>query len=461
MAVQTRQISLGPQAGPQEAFLSTPADIAIYGGAAFGGKTWALLYEGLRHLKNPNYGFVLFRRTSPQIRNEGGLWTEAEKMYPVVGGRAKESVLEWEFPSGARGKFSHLEHEKNKYDWQGAQIPYIGFDELTHFTWGQFTYLLSRNRSVCGVRPYIRATCNPDPDSFVARLVEWYLDPESGYPILERSGVVRYFVMDGDELSWGNSRLDLGSRFPHLDPENEIKSFTFIAAKIEDNPIGTQLDPAYRGNLLALPRVDRERLLGGNWKIRPAAGQYFRRSYFEVVGAAPGAVRAARGWDLAGTDVSEGGHPNWTAGVKIIRGRDGLFYVTHVERFQGSPHKVESALLALATGDGAGVTVRLPQDPGQAGKAQVQRLTRLLAGYTVHSRPMSGDKATRAGGLSAQAEAGNIKLVRGSWNETFLDELEAFSGAPGAADDQVDAAVEAFDELSAGGRVAAQKITGV
>ena len=74
---------------------------------------------------------------------------------------------------------------------------------------------------------------------------------------------------------------------------------------------------------------------------------------------------------------------------------------------------------------------------------------------------MSGDKATRAGGLSAQAEAGNIKLVRGSWNETFLDELEAFSGAPGAADDQVDAAVEAFDELSAGGRVAAQKITGV
>ncbi len=450
---------IGPQPGPQSVFLSTPADIAIYGGAAFGGKTWALLFEALRKVQNPDFGFVIFRRTTPQIRNEGGLWDESEKMYPLVGARPRESVLEWRFPSGAKGKFAHLEQEAHKYDWQGSQIPYIGFDELTHFSWGQFTYMLSRNRSLCGVPAYVRATCNPDPDSFVARLIAWWIDQESGYPIPERSGVLRYFLVDGDELQWADTRGELGQRYPDRNPDQDIKSFTFIAAKMEDNAIGMRLDPAYRGNLLALPRVDREQLLHGNWKIRPTAGEYFRRSYFSIVDAVPREVRAARGWDLAGTSEEEGGSPSWTVGVKMIRGVDGLFYITHVERFLGSPHRVEESLRRLASADGSGVTIRLPQDPGQAGKSQVQRLAQLLAGHTVRYRSMSGDKVTRAGGLSAQAEAGNVKLLRGPWNDTFLAELESFPG--GAYDDQVDAAVEAFEEIALGATVTEQKISGI
>ncbi len=66
-----------------------------------------------------------------------------------------------------------MEHEKNCYDWQGTEIAYLGFDELTHFTEKQFYYLLSRNRSVSGVKPYVRATCNPDADSWVAKLIDW------------------------------------------------------------------------------------------------------------------------------------------------------------------------------------------------------------------------------------------------------------------------------------------------
>src|SRR5947209_1730770 len=89
---------IGPQPGPQTAFLASPADIAIYGGAAGGGKSWALLLEPLRHVHVPDFGAVFFRRTGVQIRNEGGLWDESAKLYPHLGGRPREQALEWRFP---------------------------------------------------------------------------------------------------------------------------------------------------------------------------------------------------------------------------------------------------------------------------------------------------------------------------------------------------------------------------
>ena len=144
---------------------------------AGGGKTWALVFEPLRHIENKDFGFVTFRRTSTQIRNEGGLWDESRKMYSLFGANPVETMLEWRFPSGCKGKFTHLEHEKNVYDHQGAQIPLIMFDELTHFTKFQFFYMLSRNRSTCGVRPYVRATCNPDATSWVRQFIDWYIGP--------------------------------------------------------------------------------------------------------------------------------------------------------------------------------------------------------------------------------------------------------------------------------------------
>ena len=451
-------ITLRPQPGPQEAFLASPADIAIYGGAAFSGKSWALLAEALRNVHNSNFGWVIFRRTYTQVTNEGGLWDESEKMFPLVGAIPKESALEWNFSSGATGHFAHLQHENNKLDWQGSQIPYIGFDELTHFTRGQFFYMLSRNRSTCGVRPYIRGTCNPDPDSFVAELIAWWIDPDSGYPIPERSGVLRYFLRDGDRLVWADTRDQLAEQYPDRDAAHDIKSLTFVAGSIEDNAIGMALDPAYRGNLMALPRVERERLLFGNWKVRPTAGMYFRRSYFEIVDALPICVRHVRAWDLAATEPREGEDPDWTAGVRMEVDAAGTYYVRHVEHFQGTPRRVEDAIKNTATVDGRGVIVSIPQDPGQAGKDQAQRYVRLLAGHQVKTHPVTGDKVTRAGGLSAQAEAGNVKLLRGPWNETFLSELESF---PDGHDDQVDAAADAFALLTGVGRVSQGKLSGV
>jgi len=246
----TDSIVLKPQEGPQEDFLATPADMAIYGGAAGGGKTYSLLLEPLRHVTSvKGFGCVIFRRTSPQIRNEGGLWDESTSIYSYLGASPKETTLEWVFKNGNKIKFSHLEYEKNKHDWQGSQICLIGFDELTHFTQGQFFYMLSRNRSACGVKPYIRATTNPDPDSWVGDFISWWIDQETGYAIPERSGVIRWMVRKGDKILWYDSREEAKEESSYLGLDFEPKSVTFIESKIHDNKILLEKDPGYLANL--------------------------------------------------------------------------------------------------------------------------------------------------------------------------------------------------------------------
>lgn len=254
-------MEIRPQPGPQTEFLATSADVAIYGGAAGGGKTWALLLEPLRHVENPRFGGVIFRRTSPQITNEGGLWDEAERLYPVLGATGLVGSLDWRFPSGANLGFRHLQHERNKYDWQGAQLAYLGFDELTHFTESQFFYLLSRVRSTSGVRPYVRGTCNPEPNWVKTFLAQWV---DKAHPDPARSGEIRYFVRDGRDLVWARSRAALRARFPGRSP----RSVTFIRANVHDNPALLRADPDYLGNLQALPPVERARLLDGDWDVR-------------------------------------------------------------------------------------------------------------------------------------------------------------------------------------------------
>jgi hypothetical protein len=211
------RVKIGPQAGPQEAFLSTTADIAIYGGAAGGGKTYGLLLEPLRHVANPAFGAVIFRRESLQITNEGGLWDEALGLYPQVGGRPRTVPRHmFTFPKGSRVSFAHLNQETDVHGWHGAQIPLIMWDELTHFTKYQFFYMLSRNRSASGVRPYMRATCNPDADSWVAEFIAWWIDQDTGYPIRERMGVLRYFTRAGDNIIWADSDRRARARARHI-----------------------------------------------------------------------------------------------------------------------------------------------------------------------------------------------------------------------------------------------------
>jgi predicted phage terminase large subunit-like protein len=405
-------------------------------------KTFALLLNPLYHVENGKFGCVTFRRTTKQVTSEGGLWDTASDLYSEIGARGNQQALTWTFQSGAKVGFAHMEHEKNRFDWQGAQIPLIQFDELTHFTWKQFVYMLSRNRSVSGVPGQIRATLNPDPDHWARRFIDWWIG-DDGYAIPERSGIVRYFIVKGDDVIWGDSREELEEDHPGSLP----KSFTFIRSRLEDNQILMKSDPGYLANLQAMPRVERAQLLDGNWNIRPSAGMYFKRSDFQVVDVAPPCKRWVRAWDQAGTQKKqESDDPDWTAGVKMGKTDDGRYVIEHVERFRDTPGAVDRAILNTASQDGKKTAVRLAQDPGQAGKSQASAQTRMLAGYTVKSKPVTGDKETRAKPLSSQVEAGNVMVVRGKWNEAFFTEMENFP--EGGHDDQVDAASDAFDELS-------------
>lgn len=293
---------------------------------------------------------------------------------------------------------------------------------------------------MCGVRPYVRATCNPDSESWVAKFIKWWINPETGLATQERSGVLRWFVRLNDKLIWADTPDELIEKYPEIPP----KSLTFVPAKLSDNPALTSADPGYLANLMAQTTVERERLLGGNWKIRPAAGLLFQRTWCKVVKVAPADLQAIRGWDLAATPKTESNDPDATCGTKIARDRQtGRFIVLDHKRKLDGPMQIKRLIVNTASQDGVEVAIELPQDPGQAGKAQFNDLAIALAGYTVRGKPVTGDKATRFGPFSAQAEAGNVDVLEGDWNEDWFSALEAFPEA--AHDDDADSTSQAFN----------------
>ena len=285
-----------PHAGPQSDFAATPADIAIMGGSAGGGKTFALMCEGARHLGNAGFGATIFRRTSPEITNIGGMWDESLVLYPPLGGQARQSRLEWCFPSGARVAFRHMERAGDYEGYTGAQIPLICFDQLESFEEKQFFYMLSRNRSTCGIRPYVRATCNPKPN-WLADFLEWWID-DDGFAIDDRSGKIRHFVRLGDDIHWSTvvstprtikadspkARAELQRLNPGVEPDKvKPKSITFIRARLDDNPTMLEKDPDYDANLLALTYVERMRLREGNWHVLDTDGTEWPGEWFDDI----------------------------------------------------------------------------------------------------------------------------------------------------------------------------------
>lgn len=437
----TECVEIRPNPGPQEAFLATSADIAIYGGAAGAGKSFALSLEAVRHIHRRGVGVVIFRRELTRLTGAGSIWETTGSIYPSLGLTSRASpTMEWRHPgSGSTIELRHLQHESDKHAHQGKQYTAILFDEITEFTESQFWYLISRLRTTSGVRPYVRGTCNPDPDSFVRRLIDWWIGPY-GLPIRERSGVLRWMVRDGDDVRWFDTEAEARAEYPQRNP----LSFTFIAASLADNPKG---DPTYRDKLEALPRVDRERLLGGNWNVRPAAGMYFPRRCFQVIETMPrDVVATVRAWDKAATKPHDGNpDPDWTRGARVSLLADGRFVIEHVESLRGGPADVETAMRRIAALDGPTCQVAVWQDPGQAGVVDVDTVIRALSGYQITPVRASRDKVAYAGVWSPKVEAGHVFLLRGQWNESFLVEAESFPD--GRHDDQVDAVSLAFQVL--------------
>ena len=429
-------VKFAPQPGPQTQFLACPADIVGYGGSAGGGKTFAELIEGLRHIHNPKFNAVIFRRTSEQIRQSGGLWEASQSIYPLLGAKGREQTLDWRFPSGASIRFDSLQFERDKLNFQGAEIALLEFDELTHFTEGQFWYLVSRNRSTCGVRPYIRATFNPDPNSWVKRLFAPWVDKQ--FPNPAKSGEIRWMVRDGNSISW----------VPEGTPD--AKSITFIRSTVFDNQILLDKDPGYVASLKALPLIDRLRLLEGDWDA-VESGNMFRREWFKFVDAAPVDARRIRYWDMASTEVKEGKDPDWTVGLKMAIDGEGRIYIEDIVRVRESPGTVERIIRATAELDRVSVGIRIEQEPGSSGKTVIDHYTRhVLHGFDFRPVKVTHSKTDRAKPISAQSEAGNVYLVRAPWNNDFITEVVPFPN-PLVHDDQVDTLSGAYSTLSLGG----------
>lgn len=449
---------LKPQEGPQTAFMATPAQICVYGGAAGGGKSYGLLLSALRYKNVPGFGCTIFRRNFNQIFSQGGLWDESMKIYSGIrGAQPQMSLGRWKFCNNegqiiSTVKFAHIERDDELGKWQGSQICEIGFDELTHFSEKAFFYMLSRNRSSCGVTPFVRATCNPDADSWVAKFIEWWIDPDTGYPIPERSGKIRWFIRRDEILHWANTKEELWERFNLTTDEEreEPRSVTFIMSRLQDNKELLRVNPQYMANLKALSIIERERLLHGNWKIKAAAGLFFKRTQLgDILEKIPeDVIRWVRCWDLAATEKTEKGDPAFTAGVLIGKRKNGRYVIADAINKQMSASDVRQTIKLTAQTDRARlkrVRIRLPKDPGQAGKEQAESYIKFLAGFDVTAVAETGSKESRAEPMAAQWQAGNFDIVEGPWNEEYLYQLENFPDSK--FKDMVDASANGFAEI--------------
>lgn len=285
------------QRGGQENILQSNADIIICGGCRGGSKTFSLLMETLKDVNNKHLRALIMRHdikslddvidTSSQLYNDFGTYNRSK------------NDMSWYFDKGGMLKFSY--HEDVLLDFikrfRGHQYAYIGVDEVTQMDYAKFKFLITCNRNAFGIKNRFVGTCNPDPDSWVAPFIDWWIG-EDGFPIPERDAVVRYCFMDGDDvtnITWGDTReevynlkKDVIDRFwkPEMaeygKPEDLfIKSVAFIEAKLIDNIQLMRSDPTYLANLAGQSEEQRSRDLEGNWKFRSVGEDIIKMQDFE------------------------------------------------------------------------------------------------------------------------------------------------------------------------------------
>lgn len=391
----------------QSAFMLLDCEEAFYGGAAGGGKSDALLMCALQYVDVPGYSAILFRKSYADLTKPGALmdrakewllphkevrWDDKDKKFTFYreGSKIPISTLQ----------FGYLENLNDRFNYQGGEYQFIGFDELTHIAKTCYIYMFSRLRRLKGVNiPLrVRGASNPPED-------------DSGNWVRDR------FIVEGPA-------------------EGRI----FIPAGLDDNPY---LDKAeYERSLEQLDPVSRARLKEGDWTIT-RKGNMFKRDWFELVDTLPPYRRLVRWWDMAASDEekakkrNKSGEPDYTASVKVSE-YNGIYYVEDIIRVRKTPEATDELQHSTAVADGYNVQICEEQEPGSSGIAVISNKSRgIFKGYAYHGVPSSGSKVDRALIASSAAGNGNIKILRGVRNlDAFLDELESFPG--GIHDDMVD-----------------------
>lgn len=439
------QVIIGPASKKQELFLNSDATITLAGGAAGSGKTYTSLLIALKFMQHPRATGVIFRRTSKMLTAPGSVWQEACNLYSALfpNLRIRTRELEIIFPNGALLKFSHMQHSSNMYDHKGGQYSLVIFDEATDFEEEMVVYLLSRMRNAyVDYKPQMFLMTNPDYNSFLRQWLEdYYLDPQTGIPLAEKTGHKRFFFRQGNTMLWYNS-LEEAETVHGSGAESGISSFTFIGATCRDNPPLLKAQPDYISRLMSLPRVEKERLLDGSWFARQENAGLFKREWVGLVDHSNGrATQRIRAWDFAFSLPSEQyPNPDWTRGVLMSKDASKVYTVEDVVSIRNRVHEVEKMVFQTAMQDGQDVVISIPLDPAAAAGAYAKDLQRKLAemGFICRLTKPVKSKITRFAPFSSIAQAGFVNVVKANWNKDFFDELEVFDGDPKKKDDQVD-----------------------
>ncbi len=394
----------------QKVFLRTYSIEALFGGAAGGGKSSALLMAALQYVDVPGYSAILFRRTFADLSLPGALMDRFRSWcanYEEIHWNANSYVAT--FPSGARISFGYLNNTNDYLRYKGSEFQFIGMDEVTEIRENDYRYLFSRLRRpsigpLSSVPLRMRCASNPAPN--------W---------------VRQRFIVEGQE-----------------------KGRIFVPSRLTDNP-GIDAD-SYRQALSALDPIERKRLEEGDWWSTTLGTMFDRTSAViidaEEVPIVSSSARIVRYWDLAATEPNQATpDPDWTVGTLMLFDQ-GIAYILDVKKKRVKADKVEQFVAQTAYEDGIPTPIRMEQEPGSSGKALMDQYSRyVVPGFDFAANRSTGDKITRARPFAAAMANGNVRVVRGAWLSDWLDELSAFpESAP--HDDQVDSATGAFNYLT-------------
>lgn len=351
----------------QQAFLWLRNRDALYGGAAGGGKSDALIMAALQYVDVPGYNAILIRDTHSNMIKPEGLLDRAHSWLSGTDAVWDAAAKQYIFPLGATLGFGYMDGPRDHFNYQGPAYQFIGLDEAVGIRGSQAQYLFSRLRKL-SPQGYIELLKVLFP-RITEDAIQGYLQLYNNIPLRRRCGSN---PPHRDQLSVGSW---VKARF--IDPKTKSKDTVFIPAKMDDNPF-LQVEE-YRQSMQELDPITRRQLEDGDWDIT-VKGNLVDRAKFNIIPLPPqNIVKSVRFWDMAATAQSnENKDPDWSVGIKMGRTAANTVVIEHMIRFRKNPADAEATIVNTAKIDGKNTSIRMEQEGGSSGKTVIDYYMRKI-----------------------------------------------------------------------------------